>query len=274
MSALELIKQRKKAWIQEKSKEELITIANDLAKDTIFDESCTIDEVRRYLREYIVEKKQEGEIGGRLRNDSVIMSAITGLEVFKGLNWKAYQQQFECFVLINDIPKEKKVPLLITKLSTEVYELLTTLCVPTLPVHETYENICQKLDKYYHPIKNKALHQAEFRKRCQKPNESIEEYIVELKKLSKNCEFKNLNEELKERLLNGAYRDAVKFELLKEADKSLELLINIGKTTEIAYKLAFNHEKEQEQTQMFQFQRKKYYKNRSGGVQPNSTSQI
>jgi hypothetical protein len=271
VGAHKLIKEGKKAWIQEKSKEELITIANELAKDTIFDKSCSIDEVRKYLREYIVEKKQEGEIGGRLRSGSVIMSAITGLEVFKGINWKAYQQQFECFVLINDIPKEKKVPLLITKLSTEVYELLTTLCVPTLPVNETYENICQKLDKYYHPIKNKALHQAEFRKRCQKPNESIEEYIIELKKLSKNCEFKNLNEELKERLLNGAYRDAVKFELLKEADKSLDMLINIGKTTEIAYKLAFNHEKEQEQTQMFQFQRKKYYKNRNGGVQPNSS---
>lgn len=152
---------------------------------------------------------------------------------------------------MNDKTKEKKVPLHITKLSTNVYDLLTTLCTPKQPVEETYENICEKLKTHYHPVQNHALHRAEFRKRCQKPNETIEQYITELKKLSKNDKLKNLDDEIKKNLLNGTYRDTMKFELLKQADKTLATLINIGKTVETAYGLAFHQEKDKEQAQMF-----------------------
>lgn len=62
-----------------------------------------------------------------------------------------------------------------------------------------------------------------------------------------------MNEEIKERLFNDTYCDSVKFELLKQAGQPLEMLISIGKTTEIvAYKLALNHEREHERIHMFQ----------------------
>lgn len=255
------IKQKKKAWIQNKSKQELIEIANKVAQKTVFSDSHSIQELRTYLRNYIDRTKTTNN-----------MASISTLEIFTGENWNAYIQQFECFVLLNDIPEEKKVPLLITKLSTKVYELLTTLCTPNSPVKVEYEVICDKLNKYYHPVQNYALHQAEFRKRCQKPNETIEQYIVELKKLSRNCDFKNLDSEIKERLLNGTYCDAVKFELLKAADQPLETLTVIGKTAETAYKLAFNQDKEPEQTQMFKLQGRNFTKNKNSGYRQNSGS--
>ncbi|CAK1597242.1 unnamed protein product [Parnassius mnemosyne] len=260
-----LIKQGKKSWIQEKTKEELIEIANILAKETKFLDTHTIKDVRKYLREYVDKQKEKIRTVRLITSPSSIstMNSITTLEVFTGENWNAYQQQFECFIVLNDIPEEKKVPLLITKLSTNVYDLLTTLCTPISPVTETYNNICEKLRKYYHPLKNYALYQAEFRSRCQKPNETIDQYIMELKRLSKYCNFKNLNEEIKERLLNGTYCDSVKFELLKQADQPLESLINIGKTVETAYKLVFNNEKEQEKSQMFKIQGKYFNRNHS-----------
>lgn len=262
----EWIKQGRKTWIQQKNKGELIEIANKLAQQEKFLDSHSIDEIRRYLREYVDARKTNDSA-----SSGVIMASITSLEIFAGENWIAYQQQFECFILLNDVPEEKKVPLLITKLSTSVYDLLTTLCTPTAPVKESYENICEKLKKHYHPVKNYALHQAEFRKRCQKPNETIDQYVVELKKLSKNCNFKSLDEEIKERLLNGTYYDSVKFELLKQADQSLDILMNIGKTVETAYKLAFNHEKEQEQTQMFHLEKKNINRNKPGGFRQNTS---
>lgn len=255
----ELIKQGKKAWIQEKNKAELIAIANKQSQEIIFDESSSVEEIRKYLREYVDKVKTKGCSRG------TIMNAISSLEVFTGENWSAYQQQFECFLLLNEINQDKKVPLLITKLSTKVYELLTTLCIPETPLNQTYEKLCEKLTKYYHPGKNNALHQAEFRKRCQKQNESIEQYIIELKRLSKNCNFRNFDDEIKERLLNGTFCDSIRFELLKQADKSLQQLTHIGKTAEIAYKLAFHPEnKEREQPQIFKLKGEQYNKkNRS-----------
>lgn len=152
------IKQKKKAWIQDKSKQELIEIANKVAQKTVFSDSHSIQELRTYLRNYIDRTKTTNN-----------MASISTLEIFTGENWNAYIQQFECFVLLNDIPETKKVPLLITKLSTKVYELLTTLCTPNSPVKVEYEVICDKLNKYYHPVQNYALHQAEFRKGAKNP---------------------------------------------------------------------------------------------------------
>lgn len=146
------------------------------------------------------------------------------------------------------------------------------MCTPSSPVNEKYEIICDKLQKYYHPVQNYALHQVEFRKRCQNPIETIEQFIIELKKLSRNCDFKNVDSEIKERLLNGTYCDAVKFELLKSADKSLELLTVIGKTAETAYKLAFSQERGQEQTQMFKLQGRKFSSNKNRDFRQNSGS--
>lgn len=255
----------KKSWIQTKNKEELIHIANKLANITLFSNLNNIEEIRSFLRRYIDNKN-------RLNSQDCKMAAISNLEVFNGNNWSAYEQQFECFVALNDIPTEKKVPLLITKLSTNVYDILITLCIPVPPLKETYENICEKLQKYYNPGKNFALHQAEFRKRIQKPNETIEQYIMDLKKLSVNCNFKSVNEEIKERLLNGAYRDAVRFELLKQADQPLEILTNMGKTVEAAYNLAFHPEKQHERSDMFQLQGRNFTRNKNiGRSQPTTT---
>lgn len=144
-----------------------------------------------------------------------------------------------------------------------MYDLLTTLCIPASPIKETYKNICEKLHKHYHPKTNYAINQAEFRKRTQRRDESIDQYILELKKISKNCNFKNLDDELKERLLNGVFCEAVRFECLKQAEESLEKMIRIAKTAETAYNLAYNKEKEQDSAQMFKFQEKKTYKNRN-----------
>lgn len=260
------IKQGKKSWIQNKNKDELIVIANELVGETLFCGDETLETVRNYVRKF-VEENQE------ITSKTTTMSAIASLEVFTGENWNAYEQQFECLVLINDIPKEKRVPLLITKLSTHVYDILITLCTPISPLKESYEDICEKLRKYYHPVRNGALHQAEFRKRCQKPEETIEQYVMQLKKLSKNCDFKNLNDELKERLLNGTYCDSVRFELLKQADQPLEKLINVGKTVETAYNLVFNNEKtqQQERSQMFKLQGKNFTRNKNNGPRSNTS---
>lgn len=240
-SITQYINQGKKGWIQTLKKEELIDIANELSGKIVFTGEHTLEEVRVFLRHYIDQKKSKRKT----------MTSFTNLEVFSGGNWNAYEQQLECFILLNDISKEKRVPLLITKLSTNVYDLLITLCTPNSPMKESYEIICENLRKYYHPVKNSAIHQAEFRRRCQKSNETLDEYIIDLKKLSKNCNFNNLNEEIKERLLNGTYRDSVRFELLKQAELPLDQLTIIGKTVEAAYNLAFSQDKQQEHSQMF-----------------------
>lgn len=262
-----LIQEGRKSWIQTKTKDELIEIVNKLATGTSFSNLNTIDEIRVFLRNYVDKKIPSPTM---TLNSS---SYIACLEVYTGgNNWNAYEQQLECFILLNDIPEGKKVPLLITKLSTNVYDLLITLCIPKSPMEETYNTICEKLRKHYHPVKNAAIHQAEFRQRSQKQDETIDQYLLDLKKLSKNCNFKNLNEEIKERLLNGTYCDSVRFELLKQADQPLEVLTTIGKTVETAYNLTFNHEKQQERSQMFKLHGRSFPRSNNSGSRQSAGS--
>lgn len=97
----DLIKQGKKNWIQEKAKKELIEIANKCAKRNIFSDSHTIQELRIYLRNYVNGLKSTIKI-------TTNMASIATSEIFSGENWNACIQQFECFVLLNDIPETKK----------------------------------------------------------------------------------------------------------------------------------------------------------------------
>ncbi|XP_047993905.1 uncharacterized protein LOC125232321 [Leguminivora glycinivorella] len=257
-----LPKSGKKAWIQTKKKDELIILANSVVKDEDikFSNENSVEEIRRFLRDYIEEQEEYRECTAEKL--AYKMNSISNLEVFTGGNWRAYKQQLVCFFLLNDIDVNKKVPLLITKLGASVYELLTTICTPDSPVNLTYDQICDKLEKHYHPVRNYALEQAEFRKRNQQKDENLDKYILELKKLSKNCNFNNINDEIKERLFNGTFYEAVKFEVLKQADLPMEKLVEIGKTVEAAYNLTYKNEEKETKPQMFKLERNRGYGSR------------
>lgn len=256
------ISQKKTAWIQKLDKSNLVDVA--LKLNVPVDSSDTIDNIRQSLRLFV-------------KSTVTKMNPIlTNLDNFHGGNWESYRQQFECFVTLYEVPTDKKVPLLITKISTSVYDTLTTLCLPKSPVEVKYDDICKLLQQYYHPVSNFVLHRAEFRKRLQKSDETIEQYVLELRKLSKNCNFANFDDEIKERLLNGTICEMVRFELLKNADNSLRSLINTANTVETAYNVVYNsnNNNAQNEAQMFKFSQRRqnsYFtrnKNNAAHTQP------
>lgn len=112
------------------------------------------------------------------------MSLCGELKPFDGDKWEVFEQQLDCFMFVNEIPNEKKVPLLITKLTPRVFETLTYLCLPAKPIKLSYEKLCIKLKNKYDKSLSTILERAEFRKRNQLPNEKVEDYVIELKKLA------------------------------------------------------------------------------------------
>ncbi|XP_045541710.1 uncharacterized protein LOC106713025 isoform X2 [Papilio machaon] len=165
----------------------------------------------------------------------ITMSACGDIRQFEGEKWEVFRQQLECFILVNDITEDKKVPLLITKLSPKVFETLTYLCSPLQPLELKFEELCTKLkEKYAKPLST-TLERAEFRKRNQLPNEKIQEYVLELKKLAAKCQFKDADDQVKEKFMDGVSSKLIKFELMKsQVEMSLEKCIEIGRTVEAA----------------------------------------
>ncbi|KAG7297094.1 hypothetical protein JYU34_020036 [Plutella xylostella] len=265
------VKSGKTSWIQSESKQNLIILAQELGLVSE-SEPISLEDLRKLLRTHIKTVNQPEEEAPPLSHSKRTMNLPSSLDNFSGGNWMSYCEQLNCYMLLHDISEEKKVPLLLTKLSINVYENLSGLCSPLSPIKLTYKELCDKLDNFYHPKTNVAMYRAKFKDRKQEETESIKDYIMALRKMTRDCAFTDMNEQLKERLLNGVHNETIRYELLKIADKSLDELITTAETAEMAYRLA--HKENPKSVEMFavRTQNKPYYKKSTGNNQDSSGS--
>lgn len=76
-----------------------------------------------------------------------------------------------------------------------------------------------------------------FHRRTQSGEESVTEYVVELKKLARNCNFgQHLEEALRDRLVCGMRSQGVQRRLLAEPDLTLDKALEIALAMEAAEK--------------------------------------
>lgn len=157
------------------------------------------------------------------------------LNPFDGDDWKCFEQQLQCIFLLHGVEETKKVPLLLTKITPKVLDVLNCLCTPHDPTTLTYKALCNKLNDKYAQKQPTALERVTFRNRNQLPTETIEQYVLILRKLGAKCGFKDLDDQIKEKLIDGVHSKLIKFELLKsEFSKTLEETITLAKTVELA----------------------------------------
>jgi hypothetical protein len=71
----------------------------------------------------------------------------------------------------------------------------------------------------------------------QKPDESVEQFVTELKRFAKNCEYGELtNSIVKGRIVERIRNDRTRARLLREKDLSLERCMEVCKAAEVADK--------------------------------------
>lgn len=167
-------------------------------------------------------------------SSETIKMAFCDLKQFDGTNWDAFEKQMECVIIMNNVKDEKKVPLLITKLSTTVFDNLINICEPVSPVKKSYEDLCTILKRNYCKTTSPMINRSEFRRRNQNQGENIEEYVSVLRKLAKKCNFTDIEDQIKEKFIEGITSNTIKFELLKNCELQLEELIFLAKSVEAA----------------------------------------
>ena len=105
--------------------------------------------------------------------------------------------------------EEKRVPVFLTIVGKSTYALLRNLLQPSLPKDKTFEDITEVLKKHYQPALSVIAKQFQFHKRTQKEEESVAEYVAELKRLSIHCQFEAyLNDALQDRLVCGLRKES------------------------------------------------------------------
>lgn len=163
------------------------------------------------------------------------MAALFGnLEPFTSdQNFHDYQEQLDFYFEANSVEDDnKKRAILLTAVGTSVFRLIKDLCFPNSPKDKTYGELCELLKEHFDPAPAKYVQRKKFEDRARHSHESIQDYVVSLKKLAEFCKFgDNLKERLLDRFVMGVNDETIQRKLLQEEDLTLEKAVRIAQTT-------------------------------------------
>ncbi|KAL0893045.1 hypothetical protein ABMA27_014697 [Loxostege sticticalis] len=156
---------------------------------------------------------------------------IGTIESYKnGQDFKAYAERMEQFFIVNEIEEEKKkVGLLITLIGPETYEILKNLVSPAVPSSKGYSELVKLLSGHFVEKKSAIAARYEFYHYRQLESQSVNDYVIELKKKAGPCEFKTfLNEALRDKFVCGLKSEQTIRRLLAEDDLSFESAVKLA----------------------------------------------
>lgn len=123
---------------------------------------------------------------------------------------------------------------LLTCADPELYRLMVALCFPqVLESNEvTYEHIIGLLDDQFEEDVSEAMAEYEFEARTQKPDESVAEWLADLRQLAIPCKFleADLSRRLRGQLVRGVADKECQAKLLEASDLDLKKAVTIIKT--------------------------------------------
>ena len=105
-----------------------------------------------------------------------------------------YIETVEQYFIANDVTDEKKqTAIFLTVIGNETYSLLRNLLAPESPARKTVKTPSKTLIDHLKPII--FAEHYKFYCRDQSENETITQYLAELRKLTLNCDFKDFSEQ-------------------------------------------------------------------------------
>ncbi|KAL0892417.1 hypothetical protein ABMA27_015532 [Loxostege sticticalis] len=150
-------------------------------------------------------------------------------------NWSLYVERLEMYFKVNKVDAELWMPTLITAIGDEAYEVLSSLASPKKPAEITYDAAVKMLKDHLQPKPSVMAERYRFRQRRQRDGETIAQYITELKKLSKLCDFgTNLEDSLRDQLVCGVVSDVIRQRLFAEDNLNYASAVKLACSLEAA----------------------------------------
>ena len=117
---------------------------------------------------------------------------VLGEQTSLAQKWDQYVKRFDYYIKASGVTRgEQKRALLLHVSGEEVQDLFETLTNTVT----TYAHAIDKLNEYFAPKKNIAFERHVFRQSKQEEDETVDNFIVRLSKLSISCDFSELQKE-------------------------------------------------------------------------------
>ena len=145
-------------------------------------------------------------------------------------NWEKWKKSFEYFLAASGINDDaRKKALLLHMAGRETQEVYETLVV----AENTYTAALAALNTHFTAKKNVPFERANFHSAKQLPSESIDEYVIRLRKLSEFCEYDGERDnEIRDQLVASCLSKRFRKKLLEKADLTLTTAIEMGQLME------------------------------------------
>lgn len=170
------------------------------------------------------------------------MAMIGTLAPFDAKNqkWEEYCEVLEQFFEANEIENgDRQRAILISVVGSSTYSLMKNLLSPDKPKDKTYTQLVELLKNHFDPKPSEIVQRYKFDSRNREPNESVMEYVAELRRLAQDCNYGNtLQQRLRDRIVCGINEDRIQRRLLSEADLTFEKALSIAVASETANKNA------------------------------------
>lgn len=150
-------------------------------------------------------------------------------EYVVGTSWKTYIQKLSFYFNANEIKEDaQKKNVFLTVCGDATFSIADSLVKPATLEATTFANLKAKLDNHFSPAPNHIVERFKFNKRDQNQGESIADYVAELRRLSDYCQFTDLDDRLRDRLVCGVLEENLKQKFFEEGEaltfaKALEM---------------------------------------------------
>ena len=134
-------------------------------------------------------------------------------------DWNNYIEQMEFTFLANSIDDDnKKNAVLLRSCGSDTFKLFKSLTAPNDLASSSYTDIKQLMSEHKNPKPNVFAERFKFNSRNRANNESISDYMAELKRLTQFCDYGTvLKDILRGRLVCGVNHKQIQQKLLSEA---------------------------------------------------------
>lgn len=148
-----------------------------------------------------------------------------------GARWVEWIDDFELYLAACNITTNAKVRRRAALLHCGGKELRRIYDVMK---HEKddYDDIKEKLMKYFEPQRNKRFERLKFRQAKQEPDESIDAFVSRLKYLAKYCEYEDVNDQIIDQLVVFCSSGMLKKKILEKKEITLDRILEISRTME------------------------------------------
>ena len=155
--------------------------------------------------------------------------SVTSDQTTLGQRWSKWVKGLEYFLVASNITdKKQRRAVLLHLAGPEVQTVFETLS----ETGDDYATALAKLTEYFDPKKNIPFERHLFRQAAQGPTENMDSYVTRLRSLAKSCEYDNVDEMIRDQVVDKCASNSLRRRLLRETDLTLDGLLQIARSVE------------------------------------------